>query len=116
MTTRRFAASRAAAVAFSLAASVAACTSTMTIGQPFDPSLASQFQPGVSTVEDATRLLGPRYLDSTNGAGQHVVEWYYTQATGHSSGEASAHGAMVKILFGPDGRMIRIVSMVRIGA
>jgi hypothetical protein len=75
----------------------------MTVGHPFDPSLINQLRPGVSTVEDATRLFGPPETDQTNAAGEHDLEWAYGQAV---AGQGQA--ARVAIIFGPDGRMIRV--------
>jgi hypothetical protein len=78
-------------------------TPTMTFGRPFDPSLLGQLRPGLSTVEDATRLFGQPEMNLSNAAGEHDLEWANGQATG-------GHGQVTRIAvpFGPDGRMIRV--------
>jgi hypothetical protein len=82
---------------------IAACSATTTIGRPFDPNLINQLRPGVSTMEDAKRLFGAPDYFATNAAGEIDLEWAYGQAVG-----GQGQVARVAVIFGPDGRMIRV--------
>jgi hypothetical protein len=54
-----------------------------TSGHNFDAQGASQLKPGVSTINDATTLLGPYNTEATNGrTGNHAYGWTYARTNG----------------------------------
>ena len=74
-----------------------------THGRPVDPAAVSQLQPGVSTVEDAIRMLGKPTGTSTGVNGVTVLVWMYSRAnalTGNT--EASSLSLVFK-----DGKLAR---------
>ncbi len=77
-------------------------------GNRFDPALVSKLKPGISTEQDAIRLLGkPSSVGIFDGAGDRIIQWYFAYGNGGGSG-ASAHAA---IIFAPDERMIRVSAL-----
>lgn len=73
------------------------------MGQAFDPSLAGQLQPGVTTEDEAIALFGRPTSVTTNVEGRQMLQWLYVR--GALNGGSSAHLAVV---FGTDHKMIRI--------
>ena|SRR6266550_1216731 len=80
---------------------IAACT---TIGNKFDPDRIDDLKPGVSTIADATAILGPPAFESPDGNGTRLLQWQYTQISAFSG----LSGADIGILFDDTGRMIRV--------
>jgi hypothetical protein len=76
-------------------------------GTRFDPSLINQLRPGISTEQDAITLLGKPVSVSTAANANHVLQWYFVYGTAIGVGGGS-HAA---ILFGPDGKMIRVAHL-----
>jgi len=80
---------------------IAACT---TIGNKFDPDRIDDLKRGVSTIADATAILGPPAFESPDGNGTRLLQWQYTQISAFSG----LSGADIGILFDDTGRMIRV--------
>jgi outer membrane protein assembly factor BamE (lipoprotein component of BamABCDE complex) len=76
-------------------------------GNRFDASAINQLVPGVSTKEDAITKLGQPTAVSTNADGSQVLQWYYVFGTAIGVGG----GAQAAILFGSDGKMIRVTHL-----
>lgn len=80
---------------------LAACGRT--IGQPFDVAAADALTPGESTYEDAVVQFGK--ASHFEGYGHSVIaHWHYLKDQPGATDYAS-----VTIMFGRDGRMVRIV-------
>lgn len=75
----------------------------MTMGQKFDPAKTDQLQPGVSTIAEATALLGQPAAESTDANGNKLLQWQYSQGT-----LVGGSGAHVAILFDSAGKMVRV--------
>ncbi len=88
------------AVSATLISILGAC---MTVGSKFDPALADRLRPGVSTTEDATRLLGPVRAESTYKDHSKLLQWQYVQGT-----PVGGSGAHLAILFDSAGKMVRV--------
>lgn len=82
------------------AASLVACT---TIGNKFDLAKVDQLIPGVSTVADAVRLLGPPRAESAMRDDAKLLQWQYVQGS-----VVGGSGAHVAILFDAMGKMVRV--------
>ena len=80
---------------------IAACT---TIGDKFDPDRVDGLKPGISTIADATTILGPPAFQSRDSNGSSFLQWHYTQISAFSG----LSGADVGILFDDSGRMVRV--------
>lgn len=78
-------------------------TGCVTSGSKFTMAEVQSLQPGVSTKAEAIALLGPPTSVSVMGDGSELLQWMYTEVV-YIAGE----GRHVAILFGRDGRMIRI--------
>lgn len=70
-----------------------------THGTKFDSTKVDTFQPGVTTIEDATAALGKPMSVSDMGKSGKLLQWIYSGVGG------SSHMA---ILFRPDGTMERV--------
>jgi outer membrane protein assembly factor BamE (lipoprotein component of BamABCDE complex) len=79
-------------------------------GQRFDASAINQLIPGSSTEQDAIAKLGKPISVSTNADGSQVLQWYYVYGTAIGVG-GGAHAA---ILFGVDGKMIRVTNLSQV--
>ena len=90
-----------------LTACLVACT---TIGSQFDISKADQLTPGVSTVNDAIKLLGPVHAESAMQNNSKLLQWQYVQGT--LLGGSSSH---IAILFDASGKMVQITHKSSIG-
>ena len=77
------------------------------LGTRFDPELISRLTPGISTEQDAINLLGKPAALSTNADGSQLLQWQYVYGTAIGIG-GGAHAA---ILFGRDGKMIRVTQL-----
>ena len=75
----------------------------MTIGKKFDASRLDELQPAISSIDDAKRVLGPNSAESTSADGSKLLQWQYVQGS-----MIGGEGEHVAILFGPDGKMIRV--------
>ena len=75
---------------------VAGCT---TIGNKFDPKNLDLLIPEVTTIADATRLLGAPVSESAMADGSILYQWQYITA---------GSGAHVGILFDSEGVMVRV--------
>ena len=80
---------------------MAACT---TLGNKFDPDRIDELKPGISTIADATAVLGPPAFQSPDSNGSRLMQWHYTQISAFSR----LSGADIGILFDNTGRMIRV--------
>lgn len=72
-------------------------------GKKFDPAKVDVLRPGVSTVSDAKKIIGPTSSESSYANGNTLLQWQFISATTNGS-----NGAHVAILFGPDQKMIRV--------
>jgi len=79
---------------------VAACT---TIGNKFDPQDINLLTPQVSTISDATNLLGPPMAQSALPNGAMLYQWQYAQGT-----LVGGSGAHVAIIFDGEGIMVKV--------
>lgn len=93
---------KAAIAALGLALAVSACERE--IGHKFDVSAAQLLTPGTTTVEDAVIRFGPPSSRSRYLNGGTIVRWRYLKDT-----PLGPESAWLKIMFGSDDRMIRIV-------
>lgn len=80
------------------AVTLSACA---THGTKFDSTKVDTFQPGVTTIEDATAALGKPMSVSDMGKSGKLLQWIYSGVGG------SSH---VGILFRPDGTMERVAT------
>jgi hypothetical protein len=81
-----------------------ACTAcAREIGRKFDMSAADALTPGVSTLQDAVAVLGPRTAGYVGLSGREVAEWRYLK-----DWPRGTEFATLMILFGADGRMIAV--------
>ena len=92
--------SLAFATALALSLPLAGC---MTSGVKFTMAEVESLQPGVTTKDEAIALLGKPTSRSTMADGTELLQWMYTEVV-YIAGD-SRH---VAILFGRDGRMLRI--------
>ena len=97
-------------------AGCAVANDTADIGQSFDPTGVARLRPGVSTQNDAIAALGSPLSIDTQSDGSQLLKWYYAhfEPTGTAAlitgmGSSEITGAHVEILFGSDGRMIRVM-------
>jgi len=88
-----------------LATTLAAMTlaGCVTVGTTFDVAKADQLTPGVSSIADATRLLGPVASESTMFDDSKLLQWQYVQGT-----PVGGSGAHLAILFDSSGKMVRV--------
>jgi len=84
-----------------IAVLVAGCAS---FGEDFDLAAVDQLQPGVSTIEDAKKLLGEPQSVAKTANGITVYVWMHSKANG-LTGNSSAQSA--SLAFGPDGKMLK---------
>ena len=82
---------------------VVGCASPTTIG-----SKASQLRPGVTTMDEAIRLMGPPKSRSDMAASGVLLQWMEM-----TRGFASAKAAHVAVLFDASGKMVRITHEYR---
>ena len=82
---------------------VGACT---TIGNKFDPQSINLLTPQVSSISDATLLLGPPMSQSSMADGAMLYQWQYAQGT-----LVGGSGAHVAILFDSEGTMVKVQHM-----
>ncbi|WP_022978405.1 hypothetical protein [Nevskia ramosa] len=80
--------------------SLSACAAA---GNKFDASKINTLIPGVTTLDSATQELGRSAATETNEDGSKLVKWKYATAS-----LVGTHFDGVAILFGPDGKMMRI--------
>jgi len=66
-----------------------------------DPSAASVLRPGVSTLEDAKRLLGEPAYTAPQAGNKLLCVWNPA-----ASGQMSMSSKPVTLTFGPDGRLL----------
>ncbi len=85
-------------------AAIAVLSGCATAGNKFDIAAVDHLQPGVSTIQDATTLLGPYQSQSVNSKGFHVYGWAYARVNGFSGRSESQ---AVTLVFGPDGKLER---------
>jgi hypothetical protein len=96
----KFAAPLMVAIA-TMAVIVTGCAS---FGEEFDLAAVDQLQPGISTIEDAKRLLGEPQSVAKTANGITVYVWLHSKANG-LTGNSSAQSA--SLAFGPDGKMLK---------
>lgn len=84
---------------------MAACT---TLGNKFDADRVRDLKPGISTIADATAILGPPAFESADSHGSRLLQWQYTRISAFSG----LSGADIGILFDDTGRMIRVTHSV----
>ena len=92
--------SLAFATALALSLPLAGC---MTSGVKFTMAEVESLQPGVTTKDEAIALLGKPTSRSTMADGSELLQWMYSEAI-----YIAAESRHVAILFGRDGRMLRI--------
>jgi hypothetical protein len=93
------------AVALTAALTLSGCVS----GNSFDMSKASELTPGVSTEQDAIRLLGEPASIVTNPQNQHrALVWAYGYGTPIGGG-----GRGLTISFDANGRMLQIIQQTK---
>lgn len=97
-------AKRMAVATAALGLALAACACAREIGKKFDGSSARSLTPGVSTLEDAIARLGPPLRRQGLLGGGKIARWIYLKDT-----KRGTESARLDVLFGSDGRMIRIV-------
>jgi hypothetical protein len=88
---------------------IAACASA---GKDFNGAKLPELQPGVSTVADATRVLGAdpgQTIMLANGT-RHVT-WQYVTSSGFTGRTEIKQATLV---FGTDGRLVRVLSLVNV--
>ncbi|WP_156901621.1 hypothetical protein [Azohydromonas australica] len=71
-------------------------------------ALVDRLTPGITTLADATALLGPHTSEKGYPNGQRLLQW---GAVAGSPSDPTAR--RVAILFGEDGRMLGVVHAVR---
>ena len=76
-------------------------TGCATIGKEIDTSLIDQMQVGVSTKEDAIRVLGKPTILTSSSSGISILGWNYARAILFSGTKASG----ITLTFGPDGKL-----------
>lgn len=81
----------------------------VTIGHRFDSRKVDLLVPGVSTIQDATTLLGEPSAESTYPDGSRLLQWQYVQGT-----PVGGSGEHVAILFDVGGLMVRVTHRSRI--
>jgi regulator of RNase E activity RraA len=86
-----------------LAVCIGVLAACMTVGTKFDINKVDQLKPGVSTMEDATQLLGPAKAVSTMANNSKLLQWQYVQGT-----PVGGSGSHVAILFDATGKMVRV--------
>ncbi|MFJ6023557.1 hypothetical protein ACIQC9_03010 [Brevundimonas sp. NPDC092305] len=86
--------------AVALAQPLAGC---MTSGPRFTMAEVRTLKPGVTTKAEAIALLGEPSARSAMADGSELLQWMFTEAI-----YIAAEGRHVAILFGADGKMIRI--------
>ena len=91
-----------AAAATTTLALLAACA---TRGRPFDATAVSSLQVGVSTLDDATRLLGQPHAVTAQLNGTRTAIWMYAE----SSILGDSLSDQVVVDFDPRGLMLRPV-------
>jgi outer membrane protein assembly factor BamE (lipoprotein component of BamABCDE complex) len=97
-------------VAFlALALCLSGCVYSQT-GTRFDMSKADQLTPGISTEDDAERLLGKPISVVTNPNGHQVFIWAYSYGTALAIGG----GKQLVIAFDENGTMIKIAQRTEI--
>jgi hypothetical protein len=79
-------------------------------GTRFDVDKVSELQPGISTDQDAIAKLGPPMAVSNAASGNKLLQWQYVYGTALATGG----GAHVAILFGQDGKMIRVTHLAKV--
>jgi hypothetical protein len=82
-----------------------ACVS---VGGGFEISRVDELKPGVSTVEDAIRVLGTPMSESTLPSGARILQW--NSARAGIFGATATHAA---ILFDEQGVMTRVTHKAR---
>ena len=87
-----------------LALAMTACASR---GTKFEIADVEQFQPGVTTYDEAVAKLGKPKAVNIAKDGSKSVTWIYAMAT---IGHVESRGT--RILFDKDGKMIRVASKV----
>jgi outer membrane murein-binding lipoprotein Lpp len=94
------------AVALAATLVLAGCVS----GRTFDASKVDQLSAGVSTEQDAIRLLGEPVSVVTNPQNQHrAFVWAYAYGTPIGGG-----GRGLTISFDADGRMIQVIQQTKL--
>jgi outer membrane protein assembly factor BamE (lipoprotein component of BamABCDE complex) len=100
---------RGTVVAAALAALLAGCATTTNVGREVDQAAAAQLQPGITTVDQAQRLLGPPLQRVEASNGKTVLTYAHSTVTQHGLFGSSADVATqsLVLVFGPDGKLIR---------
>jgi hypothetical protein len=81
-------------------------TSTSSAWPGFAVRRLSELVPGVSSVPDAVKLLGPTTSESTVGDGTTLLQWQYFEGS---------KGAHVAIIFAKNGTMVRVMHKFQTG-
>lgn len=91
-----------------LLATVLVLPACVSVGGGFDIARVEQLKPGVSTVDDAIRVLGTPMAESTLPSGARILQWNAARAG--IFGATASHAA---ILFDENGVMTRVTHKVR---
>jgi len=87
---------------------VISCT---TVGNKFNPEDVNKLTPGVSTLAEATEILGPPMSTSALPDGNMLYQWQYAQGTALGAGS----GAHLAIAFDQSNTMIKVTHMSSTG-
>ena len=87
--------------------SLAMLTACATRGTNFEMADVNSFQPGVTTIQEATAKLGKPHAVKYDKNGRQLVTWTYAHASLAGSG-----GKAARIVFDADGKMERIFAKV----
>lgn len=74
------------------------------IGRDFDPDHADQLLVGVSTLDDAKKLLGQPFRIYIHGRSKTAKWWYLRDSP------AGTEAVLLEIRFGPDGKKAGIIT------
>lgn len=81
---------------------VTACSKQ--VGQSFDVDAVRAFQPGITTEQEAVATMGRPVAITTGASGNRLLQWQYV----HAQAFGASGGTHVAVLFGPDGKLIRV--------
>lgn len=95
-------------IRLALLAAVLLLPACVSVGGGFDIARVEQLKPGVSTVDDAIRVLGTPMAESTLPSGARILQWNAARAG--IFGATASHAA---ILFDENGVMTRVTHTAR---
>lgn len=98
-----------AILAMALAGGLSACATTTTTGRAIYAAAAAQLQPGVTTVADAQRLLGPPFQTIRSSDGGTLLTYARTTVQQHGllSTAADVDSQTLVLVFDAAGVLVR---------